>query len=918
MSINTDYNSGSEWRLWDLHVHTPFSCLSNGFGNDVDNYVKVLFKKAIENNVSVIGITDYFTIEGYKIIKEDYLGKEDKLRELFTPEEIERIKSIYVLPNIEFRINKFVGSSRINFHVLLSDEIPCNEIEENFLHELDFIYQASPQREDEKRKLKKKNLIQLGQKLIDEHPHFHGQLPLYIGMMNAVVDDEQICELLANKRSIFEGKYLIALPSDEDLSSVSWNSQDHQARKLLMQKSDILIATNPNTIEWALGKKHCNVEEFISEFKSLKPCIGGSDAHNFDELFIKNKDRRVWIKADPTFEGLKQIIYEPEERVKIQETNPAFDFEKNSFSEIEIINPVTVYDDEPLQFEKDRIPLNQNLVTIIGGRGTGKSVLINYFANGFKQYKVLPEITAFKPSGDFIVKWKKSVSGTDEYFPLATQHDLPFLFISQSEVKEKVKDAKGLGDEIKKILELESLSFDRKMDENIQIWRKEYNSTLEWFETRDENNNPINQKSYVQEIIDKNRNLLERITTDENKDKLAKYSINIEALQKFETEKLCLDQLKTDLSEFLLKTNEKITALNNNIIPPLDFKSQIDAIDTAIKHIDTTIKAAQEENTQIKDEFKDFKGDITSLLSNVERFRKTILVSERLKIGIEEKEKQLNAALINKKKIGDSINSELLRHKSIIDENWSKLLQGKDGWTEQQKELMKKIINNREIKIQGEIVFNVNAFYDLVKEHIDGRTFKGKNSYDELKSLVRITDLSSYVDFLKNIDKRFLNIEYLLRFGRDEFEKIFYELRTRSTYLYVQPKITYKGKTLDKISVGQKGTIYLCLKLATNVFSQTIIFDQPEDDLDNDFIFNDLVDIFKEIKRYRQVIIVTHNANIVVNADAEQVIVATNNEERLSYKSGSLENPEINMSVCNILEGGKIAFKRRRNKYRLN
>ena len=72
MSI-TCINRGSEWRFWDLHIHTPFSALSNGFGNDWDNYVKILLKKAIENNVSVIGMTDYFTIDGYKKIKEDYL-----------------------------------------------------------------------------------------------------------------------------------------------------------------------------------------------------------------------------------------------------------------------------------------------------------------------------------------------------------------------------------------------------------------------------------------------------------------------------------------------------------------------------------------------------------------------------------------------------------------------------------------------------------------------------------------------------------------------------------------------------------------------------------------------------------------------------------------------------------------------------
>lgn len=142
---------GSEWRLWDLHVHTPFSHLSNGFGNDWDNYVKELFKKAIVNNVSVIGITDYFTIDGYKKIRKEYLEDNAKLQTLFTAEEIEIISTIFVLPNIEFRLNKLVGTNRINFHVLLSDEISIEDIEENFLHELDFIYEAGPQSEDEKK-----------------------------------------------------------------------------------------------------------------------------------------------------------------------------------------------------------------------------------------------------------------------------------------------------------------------------------------------------------------------------------------------------------------------------------------------------------------------------------------------------------------------------------------------------------------------------------------------------------------------------------------------------------------------------------------------------------------------------------------------------------------------------------------------
>jgi len=117
--------------------------------------------------------------------------------------------------------------------------------------------------------------------------------------------------------------------------------------------------------------------------------------------------------------------------------------------------------------------------------------------------------------------------------------------------------------------------------------------------------------------------------------------------------------------------------------------------------------------------------------------------------------------------------------------------------------------------------------------------------------------------------------------------------------------------------VGQKGTVYLCLKLATQAFTQPLIFDQPEDDLDNEFIIEELVDIFRGIKQFRQVILVSHNANLVVNADADQVIVAQNDSGVLRYSSGSLEDPAINRAVRRILEGGDAAFLKRELRYNL-
>ncbi len=118
-----------------------------------------------------------------------------------------------------------------------------------------------------------------------------------------------------------------------------------------------------------------------------------------------------------------------------------------------------------------------------------------------------------------------------------------------------------------------------------------------------------------------------------------------------------------------------------------------------------------------------------------------------------------------------------------------------------------------------------------------------------------------------------------------------------------------------------------------------ILLDQPEDDLDNRSVYNDLVSYIKKKKKRRQIIIVTHNPNLTVGADAEEVVVANqdgqenrreNRKYKFEYVSGSLENTfellesqekailfrkGIRQHVCEVLEGGEEAFKKREMKY---
>jgi len=80
--VDSTFKRGSQWRKWDLHVHTPASVLNNQFGNDWDSYVKLLFNTAIQREIEVIGITDYFSIEGYKKIITEYINDDNKLATL--------------------------------------------------------------------------------------------------------------------------------------------------------------------------------------------------------------------------------------------------------------------------------------------------------------------------------------------------------------------------------------------------------------------------------------------------------------------------------------------------------------------------------------------------------------------------------------------------------------------------------------------------------------------------------------------------------------------------------------------------------------------------------------------------------------------------------------------------------------------
>jgi len=146
----------------------------------------------------------------------------------------------------------------------------------------------------------------------------------------------------------------------------------------------------------------------------------------------------------------------------------------------------------------------------------------------------------------------------------------------------------------------------------------------------------------------------------------------------------------------------------------------------------------------------------------------------------------------------------------------------------------------------------------------------------------------------------------------DELELIFPEDEIDIQY---KPSGSTAFKPLSTASAGQKTTAILTLILAHGTIP--LLLDQPEDDLDNRLVYELIVDRLKQAKRCRQLIIVTHNANIPVNGDAEYILsMNSENKEIKVYCSGTLEQPIIKKEICDVMEGSEQAFEMRARRYK--
>lgn len=253
-----------------------------------------------------------------------------------------------------------------------------------------------------------------------------------------------------------------------------------------------------------------------------------------------------------------------------------------------------------------------------------------------------------------------------------------------------------------------------------------------------------------------------------------------------------------------------------------------------------------------------------------------------------------------------------------------------------------------QIDFFARIEMDVKNYYDKADKIIDFSRVgtycrKCDNLFKEIKTLAEKIEIGEETDVYSLIAKLYKTFEenegksneisnQLLKGKRriDFYKWIFDVGDFKVTY-----SIKYQGTNIELLSPGKKGIVLLLMYLALDTESSIpLIIDQPEENLDNKSLYPHLVNYFKIAKKRRQIFIVTHNPNLVLNTDAEQIIVAnfeaipTTYKARITYACGAIENSYINKQLntplyqqgirehgADILEGGKVAFVRRKDRY---
>lgn len=878
---NSSFPKGSEWRKWDLHLHGPEDVLQNQFEGKTQDEKWDKYLSSIEvSDLEVIGFTNYFCIKGYQeILKYKSGGR------------IPNIKLI--LPDVEFRISQpNKDGDAINLHVIFSDKVRPDKIQQ-FLNRLPQTGTTSHE----------KNLYCSEEDLN--------------GKYGKVLIDFKVLE--DNLKSNFKHRddYLV-FGVATGLGSVRPLPNEGRGSTLaeeIDKKADAFFGNIAN-VEHLL-----NVNRYVGA--KPKPVVAGSSAHQL-ELVGSSPS---WIKADPTFEGLKQILYEPELRIKIKPEDPR---ENEAYARIDkcAINlPTSLKISAEESGKKTDFCLqgkyeagfSNNLTCVIGGRGSGKSTLVHLLYNAWhkKDVSKLHEINSPLINLDLSPEpLAKVEDSTSVEIPEETE------FFLQNEIEKFARDIDEMSALIgHRLLRLSSLDGNKPLKDLRSDWTAAARTIENLIQAFDLISETDKKAGALQKQIETLKRQTAVIKSKEYKDfqkEIEEISSQIASFKHYKNENESIvakvDTLITDISklkwnelqgsntlkDFVKSLRENKERLNLNLIK----------VEKEFNKNKYTEKLAAKK-IQLK-KYLEKKG------FSPENIEELTDASEQIK-ELEDQIRQLEINVVPHKKLYSNKETILAEYKKKYDLYHDRFFEVAQKL---ESELMGLPFFDRKVSFSPKV--NLQPLQDAAAEFVKKSSPVKTLKADDIQSvLFNIDDIAKYLSDKEKIkecvgttDKTILHKQVLKELVNDPvFLERLYLRMWRDYYgisnIQVQTKLG--EKLLQNTSFGERCGIVISIVLVAG--TNPIIIDQPEDNLDGKFISNVLVPLIRKQKHNRQIILVTRDANLVIGSDAELIHILESDEKKTEILPSSIENIEYRESYIWILDGGKEAFQKREQKY---
>jgi ABC-type lipoprotein export system ATPase subunit len=1024
--------AGSTWKKWDLHVHTPASIVHKYQGSSDDAWEAFLADlEALPPEFKVIGINDYIFIDGYERVRKAKLEKG-------------RLKNIdLILPVIELRLDKFAGVvkkeadgtysqsgwNRINLHVIF-DALEPEVIRQQFIGSLapsyDLIPTASDWRGRWKSVITRESLAELGTMIIESAPPDKRAAyapPLHEGFNNLCVSLEKVMDAL--DKHALAGKYLIAVGKTE-WDNLKWDDQSIAEKRNVINKAHLVFTAAESPAKYEAARKR------LTESNVKNTLLDCSDAHALSDS--PDKDRVgncfTWIKADSSFDGLLQALTEFEDRVYVGDTPPKrllVGANRTKYiSKIRVAKKPGSTLPEPW-FDVD-IPLSQDLVAIIGNKGSGKSALADIAAlagdtRNFKGFSFLNDrrfrngrnklASHFNGSLDWL-DGTQSVRPLDQdpsdtsvervkYLPqsyletlcnelgdgASSTFDTELRKIIYTHVPEEARLGCNSMDELLdfKVAEIEA-ERDQVLKEmsktNADILQTEKRLSVDFRKSLEQQLDaklaqltaldsakpvPVEDPSASESAKEESKLATEQIQVFEDELKkirdeekalrdikaaqTRRQAVFVRAAQAISNHKKAHDQFVSELAEMLIEVEAdlKVSELVDLRIDTKKLDELGQATKQSIAAVDLALSSQQPDGLVKRREAAE-RGiaHITGKLGEKQRlfvvYKEQVATWERAKQELVGGKDKPNTIEWFKSEIGSlellparlaelKLNRAALArrvHTQIVKtvQEYRTLYEPVRAFVKSAAQMDMHLPLDFDVRIE-ESNFQ-DQFFAKISRQARG-SFYGKDESNQIMRAILaetdFNDVESTLEFLETIDDKLhfdrrdsaaardVKLSDQLRNGVEPQEVLDYIFGM--SYLAPRYGLTFDEQEISQLSPGERGLLLLVFYLLVDKDDIPIIIDQPEENLDNQTIFKVLVKCIKAAKQRRQVIMVTHNPNLAVVCDAEQIVSATCDKaaNKFEYVSGAIESPEIKAIVVQILEGTEPAFKNRKQKYGL-